>query len=446
MEDSPPASPENYEERKEVKYPWREEEDATLKTIVAQYDYKNWNGISGSLNQIFPTVKRTGKQCRERWHNQLDPRIEYRTWNEAEERVFLKAHKTYGNKWREISNLFQGRKNNRLKNHFYSLIRKVMGQIKRADYRNFTELEILQVHYICTLIIKYLGKSVQKETDVKFLQRKRKSNYMYKLVVDSGIKAPEVERYIELLTEHSGMSNVEGLHLIDGIDYESVNKQPEGRKIRVAPVGIGKAQFIHQNGGIHYSPSPGMQYSPDMGYSPCAFTPEYSPNTAPPVVYYGMNNHLSAPQPFSYWQPTPLCPTAQALTSNSREGITGIKGITGITGIPPAPITLSPQPSRPTIQLPTFHVPNNGPQRLNEEEKEVVKGFLRNIHRDPFSAPPQNAYINNNPIGATPSTQPSFLLLDDKEQPMETNNSSGFTEFIIAKNIKRNSQFYPSME
>jgi hypothetical protein len=45
----------------------------------------------------------TGKQCRERWHNQLDPNIKKEGWSEEEDRILLHAHTELGNHWVEIS-------------------------------------------------------------------------------------------------------------------------------------------------------------------------------------------------------------------------------------------------------------------------------------------------------------------------------------------------------
>jgi hypothetical protein len=45
----------------------------------------------------------TGKQCRERWHNQLDPNIKKEGWSEEEDRILLQAHTELGNHWVEIS-------------------------------------------------------------------------------------------------------------------------------------------------------------------------------------------------------------------------------------------------------------------------------------------------------------------------------------------------------
>lgn len=46
---------------------------------------------------------RSGKQCRERWHNHLDPEINKSSWSQTEEEVIFTAHRQLGNKWADIA-------------------------------------------------------------------------------------------------------------------------------------------------------------------------------------------------------------------------------------------------------------------------------------------------------------------------------------------------------
>nr|XP_023885110.1 transcription factor MYB3R-5-like isoform X1 [Quercus suber]XP_023885111.1 transcription factor MYB3R-5-like isoform X1 [Quercus suber] len=68
------------------------EEDDLICELVAKQGKKKWCEISKSL------LGRIGKQCRERWHNHLNPNIKKTAWTKEEESILINAHQMYGNK------------------------------------------------------------------------------------------------------------------------------------------------------------------------------------------------------------------------------------------------------------------------------------------------------------------------------------------------------------
>jgi hypothetical protein len=62
-----PDSPSLREEKQDkiVKCPWTKEDDLRVAELVSQYGTKSWSALAAHL------PGRTGKQIRERWHNQV---------------------------------------------------------------------------------------------------------------------------------------------------------------------------------------------------------------------------------------------------------------------------------------------------------------------------------------------------------------------------------------
>eukprot|EP00347_Sterkiella_histriomuscorum_P023660 403333831 len=231
--------------QKEERQPWRIEEDNLIVELVRVHGTKKWTFIADCLKSRIFNSRRNGKQCRERWHNHLDPMVRKSPWNETEEFVFIQAHMIHGNKWAEIAKMIPGRTDNAIKNHFYCTLRKLISRVQKDEMPQDIKHDLQTRSHNCYLI-KYLktlisssanaiiSPSQQLEQSQLYTQDDMMNDigssdqYLLKKLKESGITVETMDIYLKkmfLATNSIPNSNHSSKSIAVSTDYQdALNK------------------------------------------------------------------------------------------------------------------------------------------------------------------------------------------------------------------------------
>lgn len=116
-----------------TKKPWTDEEDQRLCDIIENQGVGKWTAVGSKFEG------RSGKQCRERWHNHLAPDVNKQAWTEEEDRTILIWQKRFGNVWSHIAAKIPGRTDNAIKNRFHVLQRAMKRGDEMPDMTTYPE-------------------------------------------------------------------------------------------------------------------------------------------------------------------------------------------------------------------------------------------------------------------------------------------------------------------
>ena len=172
---------------------WSKEEDNQLLDWVSRKGARKWTECSRNMKG------RSGKQCRERWVNILDPSVKKGNWSEEEQKCIFESLIRNLSSWSQMAKSLPGRTENSIKNYFYSSVRRIKSVI----------------------LSHFLEK--QYSTDLSSKEEFSKMNLLSKLMFLSVVRPRENHREIRnfilsIIDDNRVLSEMNGS--IESIQYE----------------------------------------------------------------------------------------------------------------------------------------------------------------------------------------------------------------------------------
>ena len=96
---------------------WTLESDKQLVEVISDIGPRPWDTVAKQI------PGRTGKQCRERWSNQLNPLLNKLEWSIEENWILFHMQRESQNRWSELTSIILGRTDNNIKNYWNCIFR-----------------------------------------------------------------------------------------------------------------------------------------------------------------------------------------------------------------------------------------------------------------------------------------------------------------------------------
>jgi hypothetical protein len=259
---------------KAVRNLWNKDQDAQLASLVSTYGNDNWSTISVALNFGFPNQVKSPQQCCKRWREILEIENDRKEWTEEDELRMIIAHKKYKNRWASISESLKGRSNNTIKNKFYSVFRKVRGKIIKSDCTHISKLELLEIHYMISLIEHHLTNPLL----IPKVKGKRGKDFIYSLIYNLNLsEVSEYKKKVQELYKAEGTMEELFIELAEELrkaDLNEVKKQNSELEVKqetlinLIPIEDDTLHIVKKNEIMDYSPLFDDNFNSPLLHSP----------------------------------------------------------------------------------------------------------------------------------------------------------------------------------
>ena len=149
-----------------IKGPWTIEQDRKLLDWVEREGPGQWSQCAEFI------TGRSGKQCRERWFNTLNPDVKKGNWTAEEDFIIFDCYRQFGSHWTKIAEKLGGRTENSIKNRFYSTLRRISSR-KRAEKNQMESISSSSIPL--NKLVEFLPEALLEKT-----VNRQKPNVKYK--------------------------------------------------------------------------------------------------------------------------------------------------------------------------------------------------------------------------------------------------------------------------